>query len=481
MTSTTVTPDAESVGFSLPGVIAAKLRGRELFGHPIGLYILFLTEMWERFSYYGMRALLIMYMTKYLLVDPARAQLVFGFSGLEHLLSAIFGKLSVQAIGSQIYGLYTAFVYFTPFFGGMLADKVWGQHKSVFVGGILMAIGHFLMASERFFLLALLFLILGCGCFKPNISTQVGNLYPEGDNRRDGAFTIFYMGINLGAVFSPLVCGTFGQMVGWDYGFGAAGIGMLLGVIIYWLGSGLVPRGQMMADGSVAKPVKSREEVNKEPLTKQDWRQIWALVILCLFNVAFWAIYEQQGNTLQLWAADRTNWHLLGFNIPSSWYQSFNPAYIIIFAPFLDIFWNWQSKRGKEPSTVIKMGIGCLLCGLAYLIMIAAARIVSPGERGSVMWLATTTWVFTMGELYLSPTGLSLVTKVAPKRLVNTMMGVWFFSYFLGDWFAGDIGMLYNVITKEHFFAFLTTIGVATGFIFFLLKRPLSRSIGTEI
>src|SRR4051812_15005416 len=209
---------------------------KTFLGHPIGLFVLFFTEMWERFSYYGMRALLVLYMTSYLIKHVDGGGYVFGFGALKHILEAAFGPLGVQPLASQIYGLYTGFVYFTPFFGGILADRVFGQRKTVVVGGILMAIGHFLMAFEQFFLLALLFLILGNGCFKPNISTQVGNLYAEGDPRRDGAFTIFYMGINLGAFFSPLVCGTLGQVYGWHYGFTAAGVGMVIGLLVYLWG-----------------------------------------------------------------------------------------------------------------------------------------------------------------------------------------------------------------------------------------------------
>lgn len=499
METATVAAEAnEASGFSLPGLVAAKLRGREFLGHPVGLYVLFLTEMWERFSYYGMIALLVLYMNDYLLTDATRAHQVFGYDTLAHLITvffsalpffgAHFSKLSVQQMSSQIYGLYTCFVYVTPFFGGLLADKLWGQHKCVYLGGILMAIGHFLMAFERCFLFALLFLVLGCGAIKPNISTQVGNLYPQGDGRRDRAFTIFYMGINIGAVLAPFICGTLGHVVGWGYGFASAGVGMLFGLVVYYLGSGLVPRQPAKTKADLEKGI-DREIQNsaaferpvKRPLTSLEWRQIWALVILCAFNIAFWAVYMQQSNTLMLWSAQRTNWHFWIFNIPPEWYASFNPAFIIMFAPLLDIYWGWQSKRGKEPSTVYKMGIGCLLLGLSYFIMMAAAQFVPAGERGSVMWLTGTTVIFTLGELYLSPTGLSLVTKVAPGPLLNTMMGCWFFSYAVGDWISGDLGMFYNVMTKHHFFQLLAGIGIVTGFIFFLLKRPLSRSIGADI
>lgn len=425
--------------------------------------------MWERFSYYGMRALLVMYMTNYLLIDPSRAADVLGYKSLEAFLVGVFGPMNIQQMSSQIYGLYTGFVYFTPFFGGIIADKILGQYRTVYLGGILMAIGHFLMASEKMFLLALLFLILGNGCFKPNISTQVASLYPEGDPRRDGAFTIFYMGINLGAFFSPLICGTLGQTVGWHYGFGAAGVGMLVGLVSYWLGSGLVPHDTLTEKTSA-------QETRK--LTKEEWASVFVLIVLCVLNIMFWAIYEQQGNTLQLWADEKTNWRMLGWNIPSSWFQSFNPLMIFIFAPILNVFWAWQSKRGTEPSSVVKMGIGCLLCGGAYILMILAAKTVPGAEKGSVLWLVGTVLVFTMGELYLSPIGLSLVTKVSPKPIMSMMMGVWFLSSFIGNYMTGYIGTFYTKMPKETFFMLLCGFGIGTGIVFFAIKGKINKVLG---
>lgn len=449
-----------------------RFHGRDFFGHPSGLYVLFFTEMWERFSYYGMRALLILYMTKYLLLDPSRAAEVLGYNSLNETLVGIFGPMTVQQMSSQIYGLYTGLVYFTPMFGGMIADKLIGQYKTVYIGGFLMAIGHFLMASERMFLLALLFLILGNGCFKPNISTQVGLLYKEDDPRRDSGFTIFYMGINLGAFFSPLVCGTLGQTVGWHYGFGAAGVGMLVGLVIYWAGSGLIPKP------AVVKEVKKSV---KKPLTKGEWQAVGALVVLCCLNIMFWAVYEQQGNTLQLWADAKTNWTFFGVTVPSSWFQSFNPAMIFMFAPVLNMFWAWQSKSRKEPSSVSKMGIGCLMCGFAYIVMILAAKSVPGDERGSLLWLVGTVFIFTMGELYLSPIGLSLVTKVAPKPILSMMMGVWFLSSFFGNYMTGFLGTFYDAMSKDSYFMMLSAFGFATAMAFFMLKKPLEKVIGSNI
>ena len=494
-------------------------KQKAYFGHPAGLFVLFFTEMWERFSYYGMRALLVLYMTSYLIKDPAKTAQVFGFDTLRHLLEVGFGPLATQPLASQIYGLYTGFVYLSPFFGGILADKVWGQKKTVYVGGILMAIGHFLMAMENMFLIALFFLILGNGAFKPNISTQVGNLYPAGDPRRDGAFTIFYMGINLGAFFSPLVCGTLGQKFGWHYGFGAAGIGMLGGLAIYHFGRHLLPldkHEQMVAKGEVPDKGTAGTAVKTilgffgiailffvilvlpvilkaiiaaaiigavvfaiGKLDKEDKARVVALCILCLATIAFWAIYEQQGNTLQLWADEKTNWTFFGLEVPSTWYQSFNPAMIFMFAPLLDMMWNARAKAGKPSSSVRKMGIGCFLTGGCFIIMIIAAKTVGGGaEKGSLMWLLLTTWILTMGELYLSPIGLSLVTKVAPAKMLSMMMGMWFLSSFFGNYLSGYIGTFYEKMPKESFFMLLCVIGLAAGALFIAAEKQMKRVIG---
>ncbi len=499
--------------------VIAPEQQKTFFGHPAGLFVLFFTEMWERFSYYGMRALLVLYMTSYLIKDPEKANAVFGFDALRKLLETGFGPLESQPLASQIYGLYTGFVYLSPFFGGILADKVWGQRKTVYIGGVLMAIGHFLMAFENMFLFALFFLILGNGAFKPNISTQVGNLYPAGDPRRDGAFTIFYMGINLGAFFSPLVCGSLGQVYGWHYGFSAAGFGMLAGLMVYHFGRRLLPLDKhaavraaggtpetkgasfaamtilgflsiatlffvililpaalkaLIAGGMIAGVLFALRKLDAE-----DRSRVVALLFLCMGTIVFWSIYEQQGNTLQLWADEKTDWTFFGLNIPSTWYQSFNPAMIFAFAPLLDMIWNRRAKQGKASSSVRKMGIGSMLCGVAFIIMILAAKVVGEGaEKGSLMWLALTTWIFTMGELYLSPIGLSLVTKVAPAKMLSMMMGMWFLSSFFGNYLAGYIGTFYEKMPKDAFFMLLCVMGVVVGLFFFAAEKRLRRVIG---
>ena len=445
--------------------------GRTFFGHPVGLFVLFFTEMWERFSYYGMRSLLVLYMVNYLFIKPDVGREVLGFNAVKGTLESIFGPLGTQPLSSQIYGLYTAFVYLTPFFGGLLADRVLGQRKSVVLGAVLMAIGQFLLTVPSLFFVALTILIFGNGAFKPNISTQVGSLYPEGDSRRDGAFTIFYMGINLGAFFSPLVCGTLGQTIGWAYGFGAAGVGMILGLVIYLLGQ------KYLAPDNLAKTRAAAGPQVKEPLTKDEWKRIWALILLCGLNIVFWGCYEQQGNTMQLWADQNTDWNILGWTMPSTWFQAFNPIMIFAFAPLLNMVWAWQARRGKEPDSVQKMAIGCFLLGLSYIIMIVAAQGMTPDVRRNVMWLAGTTFVTTIGELFLSPIGLSLVTKVAPARIVSMMMGVWFLSSFFGNYLSGYLGTFWEKMPHTRFFLMLTVLGLSAGVAIQALSKPIRKVV----
>ncbi|HXX04970.1 MAG TPA: peptide MFS transporter, partial [Xanthobacteraceae bacterium] len=293
----------------------------ELFGHPKGLTFLFTTEMWERFSYYGMRSLLILYMTKYVLL-PGHAGNVLGLAGVKSALETIFGPLGTQPLASELYGFYTALVYLTPIFGGFLADRVLGQRRTVIVGAILMAIGHFMMAVEQLLLFALIALILGNGAFKPNISTQVGGLYPPGDRRRDRAYSIFYVGINIGAFLAPLICGTLGEEAGWHYGFAAAGVGMLIGLCIYLYALPLLPPDEFSDRSPSPEPALDRGE----------WRAIAAILLLFIPVALFWATYEQGGNTIVLWAdanTDRTIGVLgLRAEIPTTWFLAFNPFMI---------------------------------------------------------------------------------------------------------------------------------------------------------
>jgi proton-dependent oligopeptide transporter, POT family len=441
-------------------------RPRDLFGHPRALTFLFATEMWERFSYYGMRALLVLYMVKYLL-HPGHAENVIGLGALRSLLEGMFGPLGVQPFSSQIYGLYTGLVYLTPLFGGMLADRVLGQHRTILLGAGLMALGHFMMAFEPLFLLALLTLILGNGAFKPNMSAQVGGLYAPGDRRRDRAYSIFYVGINLGAFFSPLVCGTLGEELGWHYGFAAAGVGMTIGLVIYLCAIPTLPPDQLH------KAIATE----KKPLERSEWRGILALIVLFVPTTFFWATYEQQGNTIALWADDYTDrtinlivWH---GEIPTTWFQSFNPFMIFAFTPLVVGLWAWQARRGSEPSTVVKMAIGCFGVALANLIMVGAAWQSAGAPDASWLWLLAYFVVITLGELYLSPIGLSLVSKVAPARMVSMLMGLWLGTSFTGNFLAGWLGSFWSSMEKTMFFVMIAGIAMIAGAVILAFDRPL--------
>lgn len=448
---------------------ASVPHGRSLLGHPKGLFVLFLTEMWERMSYYGMRALLVLYMTSHLFVSEGVEDRVLGFGAIASLLADASKAHWTDHLASRVYGLYTGFVYFTPFFGGLLADRWLGARRSVLLGGTLMMLGHFLMAFESLFFVALFFLVLGNGAFKPNISSQVGSLYRDGDPKRDQAFTLFYVGINLGAMLAPLVCGTLGQTLGWHFGFGAAGVGMAIGLLVYSFGERHVRSVAAAHHEDSGSPARTPAE---------ERRIVTALVTVSLISLVFWAAYEQQGNTLQLWADRQTDWHVLGFAIPSTWYQSMNPLLILVLTPLLGAYWDARRAKGKEPTTIGKMVLGCFFLALGYVVMIAAARAVPDGTRGSILWLAFSTFFLTVGELYLSPIGLSLISRSAPRRMVGTLMGVWFLASFFGNTLAGQLGTFYSEMPKELFFAMLGALAMGAGLAIASVKRPLERALG---
>jgi POT family proton-dependent oligopeptide transporter len=455
-----------------------------LFGHPKGLTFLFATEMWERFSYYGMRSLLVLYMTKFLLL-PQNAGAVAGLTEVKAALEWVFGPLDTQPLSSQIYGFYTALVYLTPIFGGLIADRVLGQRRMVVIGALLMAAGHFMMAFEQLFLFALLALILGSGAFKPNISTQVGGLYAPGDRRRDRAFSIFYVGINIGAFLAPLVCGTLGEEAGWHYGFAAAGIGMLIGLSIYLCALPLLPPSpshSSPASGGGRDAGKSVRAAQR-PLDAKEWRAVIAILVLFIPTALFWATYEQGGNTIVLWAdanTDRTV-TLLGrtAEIPATWFLAFNPFMIFAFTPFVVALWSRQAGRGTEPSTVTKMALGCFGVAMSYLIMAAAGWQAGAG-KASWLWLFGYFVVVTVGELYLSPVGLSLVTKIAPVRMVSMMMGVWLATSFVGGFLAGWLGSFWSRMEKPEFFLMIAGIAAVAGLIIFICRWPLKGALGSN-
>jgi POT family proton-dependent oligopeptide transporter len=451
---------------------AGRAEPKDLFGHPRGLSFLFATEMWERFSYYGMRALLVLYMVKYLLV-PERADTVIGLAALRSGLEWIFGPLGVQPFSSHIYGLYTSLVYLTPIFGGLIADRWLGQHRTILIGAILMAIGHFMMAFEPLFLIALTVLILGSGAFKANLATQVGGLYPPGDRRRDIAYSVFYMGTNLGAFLAPLICGTLGEALGWHYGFTAAGAGMTIALVIYLFAIRSLPPDELSRTKAAG--------TERQPLSRDEWRSVLALMALFVPTTLFWAVYEQSGNTIALWAEDYTdrtiNLIVWRGEIPTTWFQAFNPLMIFTFTPLIIALWAWQARRGKEPTTVTKMALGCFGAALANLIMIGAVWQAGGAPDASWFWLLAYFVVLTIGELYLSPIGLSLVTKVCPARIVSTMMGVWLATSFTGNFLAGWLGSFWSSMDKMMFFLMMAGITTLAGAMIMAFERPLTPAL----
>lgn len=425
----------------------------EFLGHPRGLAVLFATEMWERFSYFGNAALVVLYMVKHLLL-PGAIELVHGFSALKTGLEFVFGRLEAQPLASQIFGFYTGLAYCTPILGGLVADRWLGTRRTVVLGGVLMALGHFLMAFEALFLVALSLLILGIGAFKPNISTQVGALYAVDDHRRDRAYSIFYVGINIGALLAPLVCGALAVRYGWHWGFGAAGIGMLVSLGIYLYGSRALPHGD--------RPAGSVPRSRRRPLDPGERRSAFAICAVCVAVALFWAAYDQQGNTLLLWAEDFTDRSIdLAFwrgEIPSPWFLALNPLFIFAFTPVLVQVWAHQGER--EPSPIQKMAFGAGCLALANMAMAAAAW--STTGKASGLWLVGYFALATLGELHLAPVGLALISKTAPLRAISMFMGLWFAATLPADVFGGFLGGFWSTMAKPHFFIMIAAIaGVA--------------------
>jgi POT family proton-dependent oligopeptide transporter len=405
-----------------------------LIGHPKGLGPLFFTELWERFSYYGMRAILVLYM-----VAPA-AQGGLGFDVKQ---------------AASIYGTYTMAVYITALPGGLVADYLLGARFAVFLGGIVIACGHFSMVfhSMTSFYLGMVLIAVGTGLLKPNISAMVGGLYRENDPRRDSGFSIFYMGINIGAVMAPLVCGYLAQSENfkrllanngfdpaksWHWGFGAAGVGMILGLIVYMLfGKSLAGVGNRIKKQAVTKV---SEAAANQRLTAADWKRIAAIFIFFFFTILFWAAYEQKGASLNLFAKDLVRTEIFGKAFPSSYLQSLTPLFVIMLAPVFSYL--WVSLKDRQPSSPVKFTLGLLFIGAAYLLMIPAAMLTAYG-RISPLWLVGLYFLEVCGEMCLSPVGLSTVTKLAPAKLVGIMMGVWFLAASFGSKLAGYLSGFY--------------------------------------
>ena len=439
---------------AVPGIIRDKPAAEPTFlGHPRGLALLFLVEMWERFSYYGMRALLVLYLVNALKWDTARA--------------------------SNLYGSYTSLAYITPLLGGYLADRFLGTRRSLVIGGILIACGHFSLAltGTATFYLGLALVIMGTGFFKPNVSTMVGQLYPEGDSRRDGGFTLFYMGINLGAFLAPLICGYLGERVGWHYGFGAAGVGMVLGLALYLWG-----RDKYLPGIGVGAPAARKLHVETSARSADDKKRVAALVIVVLFVVAFWSAFEQSGSSMNLFADKNTNRMVGSFLVPASWFQTVNAGFILLLAPLFAFMWRRLSSAGREPSTPMKMVFGLALLGIGFLFMVIGGRLADAGALVSPFWLIATYFLHTTGELCLSPVGLSYVTKVAPLRLASVLMAGWFLANGAGNKIAGSLAALSGSMSHASFFMiFFVTSMTAAALLFFLVPRINRLTAGVKL
>ncbi len=482
----------------LPDVVAQK--------HPRGLYTLFFTEMWERFSYYGMRALLVLFM-----VDAVR-----GGRGMD------------DKTATAIYGLYTAAVYLMSLPGGWLADRLLGAQRAVWYGGMIIALGHFTLALPwtQTFYLGLVFVVVGSGTLKPNMSGLVADLYPEGGARRDAGFTIFYMGVNLGAALGPMVCGWLAKEKGWHWGFAAAGFGMVLGLIQFrWsrhlLGSAGTRRGNekplhilerillvgATAGGALTLLLCLTGWIELKPLLlvqgmayvivaiagaffayaffccrlhKLEKQRVAMILVLFLTSALFWAGFEQAGSSFNLFAERYTvrNFSWLHYEVPAAWFQALGPIFIITFAPAFAFLWVWLARRNLNPSIPVKFAFGLLLLGAGFLVMAGAAKVVSSGKHAWPTWLVTTYLLHTFGELCLSPVGLSAVTKLAPRRLVGQMMGVWFLATSLGNLLAGLLAGEFKADTIQQWpvmYLKIVILPVAAALLLIVLSRPIKR------
>ena len=438
--------------------------------HPKGLYLLFLTEMWERFSYYGMRALLMLYLT---------TSLIGGGLGFD------------LGIAAMIYGVYTGFTYFTPIIGGAIADRYLGQKLSIVIGGFIMVFGNLILFFDNTrvgLFIGLAILIVGNGFFKPNISTVVGQLYPDGDSRKDSAFTIFYMGINLGSFIAPIICGFLAEdyfaksvdgvmQYGFKYGFLAAAIGMILGQVIFMA---LAPKYLKNVGNKPEKVEKGKVSYENKPLTKTEKRRVAAILILTTFVIFFWAAFEQAGSSLTLFTKDLTNRNLFGFEIPVSAFQSLNPMFVLILSPILAKVWVKLANRKKGDLKVpVKMGLGLLLVGVGFLVMVGAVLSIqgseNPAAKASMWFLVITYLCNTLGELCLSPIGLSMVSNIAPIKYATLLMGVWLSANGVANLLGGAIASQVEKFGALEIFASISCVVTILGLILLVFSKKISK------
>lgn len=433
----------------------AVIPRKELFGHPVGLFILFFTEMWERFSYYGMRAILVLY----LVATSSGDNPGLGWTNSEALV---------------LYGWYTMLVYVASIPGGWIADKFLGQRKAVLYGGILLVAGHSILAIEQMwaFYSGLTLIVLGVGMLKPNISTMVGGLYKTGDIRRDKGFTIFYIGINVGAFLAALIVGYVGEVHGWHYGFGLAGIGMALGLIQYLLGQKhLAHVGNFMGTSEN----EEEKEAMKRPLNKVEKDRIVVLFISFLLVIVFWGAFEQAGGLMNIYASEKTNRMLLGWEVPASWFQSLNAMFIIIFGTVVASYWAKRKLKGKVSSGLFKMIIGLIIMGAGFFFMTGASAQHTSEGSSAMYWLVLAYLFHTIGELCISPVALSYITKLAPLKYASLMMGVYFAMTGFGNKLAGILGESASKLGEYTIFTGIAVFCVLFGILVLFFRKKLEK------
>ncbi len=427
---------------------------KELFGHPVGLYILFFTELWERFSYYGMRAILVLFLVSEMTGDNPG----YGWTDGEAL---------------QLYGWYTMLVYLASIPGGILADKLWGQKKAVMIGGLLLCAGHIILAvdGQWAFFTGLALIILGVGGLKPNISTMVGGLYPPGDERRDKGFTIFYIGINIGAFASALAVGYVGENIGWHWGFGMAGVGMIVGQLVYmWGQKFLVGIGDHVSKGD-----STNAALAKAPLTPIEKDRVKVMLLSFLLIIVFWGAFEQAGGLMNLYAEQKTNRMFLGFEVPASWFQSVNAFFIITLGTAVAGFWYKRKMKGKESSSLFKMALGVIIMGWGFLFMTFASLEFDNQGSSAMYWLVLAYLFHTVGELCASPVALSFITKLAPLKYASLMMGTYFAATGVGNKVAGLLGEWAQSAGELEIFTGIAIFCTIVGGIVIAMLKPLKR------
>lgn len=434
--------------------LSTKQLNATLLGHPKGLFVLFLTELWERFSYYGMRALLVLF-----LVDNVKGG--FGWS---------------EAAALQLYGTYLLMVYMLGVPGGVLADRYIGQKTAVVWGGILQCIGHFMLAIgiETIFIAGLGFIALGTGLIKPNISTMVGELYQQGDHRRDSGFSIFYVGINIGALLAPIVIGTIGEIYGWHYGFGLAGLGVLIGLLTFSLGKRhLGTAGQKPQCSNKLRT--SQQSLLERGFTKKEYDRLLVLALCFIAVFAFFIAFDQAGGMMNLYTESYIDRHVFGWQIPTSIFQSVNPAFVILLGPIVPLVWARLARGPKPINAIFKMGVGNIIIGIGFLFMIGAAleRHSSPVDKASLHWLINAYLFHTLGELCLTPIALSFITKVAPERMRSSMMGLFFATIGISGWVGSKLGAQTASLGDITVFKLIFIITVLLGIPFILFNRRL--------